>query len=64
MAKIMRGCLTTWSQPDGTVELVKIASILQLVEQELAKDEKDVVDCEPDVDYKPEGLGPSNEPVT
>ena len=54
-SRTMRGHLTDLPQPHGTGKTEKIASVMQLGEQEDAEDGEVTLDKEPGIDYKPEG---------
>ena len=60
----MRVHQTAWLQPDATPESQNSPSVLQVVEQAHVKEGNVVLDYEPDVDYKPGGPDPSDEPDT
>ena len=59
----VRGCITSWSQPDGAVQPENSAIVLQLEEWADTKDDKVIVDYTPDVDYELHGSGHNNESV-
>ena len=63
MTKTMRGCLTAWSQTEGTEESEKNPGVPQQEEQPDTTDGKVIVVYNLDADFKPEGSDPEIEPV-
>ena len=61
MTKTMRGCLTAWSQTEGTEEPEKNPGVPQQEEQPDTTESKVIADYNPDIEY--EGSEPKNKPV-
>ena len=63
MARIVKGCSTTWLQPESAEEPKSNPSVMQQEEQADAAEGKVNADYKLDVDYKPEGSYPEIKPV-